>query len=486
LWRGCGFIVAVSYDFSWEALPPSVLAAIASKFKLDTDDSAESLLERVGAMPTPEVVRDCAAELVDRWLLEVPTALEAVKSACGYEGLAARDPSGFAAQLASSRRACESAAYWLFLRGLRPVGDVYAGLERPWETVAAPESVNFSVDRLQEELRTRLMVDDEWVVIDGSEWTWWPTAAPIRISVGPPQVVCGDITYRVTARCPLVEGVALDDLDRMERLDLWNRDASFFALVHDEDSATIDAVCAFSAHSGNEAIWKLFSAALVLMANFGMAVGPLADEFAGRPVQVPHPISGLRSDADELAANIIRDIVLPKEDRGRFAGDASSIDFQQWPGCALQVPDDQPRIGQAELAFYHDVPAIQVKQLEWPLGTSLVQVDGDADHPLLGNGMMATLSVPDLESFPPHLVAFATEMLNATEALEATGFAFMGAWWAERREGDEGCYDLKFSQFIPSCFYDHGVAEWVAWNLTLRNWWLAEWCGDVAQAEPEE
>jgi hypothetical protein len=473
--------MVTSYEFFWDALAPGLLRQMAWQLGLDMDHPADAIEGNFGDSPSSELVRATANALVDRWLMEDSDALEAVQSACGYPAQAEDDLPGFAARIASSDAACEVAAYWLFLRGLRPSGSVYADLERPWDVAEAPEPIDYSVARLQEELRARLMVDDEWVVVEGVDWTWWPTAAPIRISVGPPKLIYGDVTYRITARCPLVENLDLDDSDRMARLALMNREASLFALVRGPDSGTIDAVCAFSAHAGNETAWVPFSAALVLMANFGRSVNQLADRFSGSPVSVPHPISGLRSEADELAY-FVQDVILPDDEQGRFADDASAVDFRQWPGCALQLVDDHSRLGQAELAFYNDLPVISARSLGWTLGTSLVQVDGEAHHPELGHGMLGTLSLPDLEPFPPHFAAIAAELMNEREASEETGFAFMGAWWAERREGAESRYDLKFSQFVPSYFYDPGLASWVAWNLTLRNWWLAEWCEDFAQS----
>ena len=475
-----------SYQFSWEALPPGLLRQIAWQLGLDMDHPAKAIEARYGNEPTAEMVGKCANALVDRWLLDDIEPLDEVKSACGYLAETDKDLPEFATHIASSEYACEVAAYWLFLRGLQPEGSVFADMEPPWDTCEAPQAINYSVAKLQEELRARLMVDEEWIVIEGADWTWWPTAAPIQISVGPPKVVLGDVTYRVTARCPLVENVDLDDVDRIARLNLWNSEASLFALVYEPDTSTIDAVCSFSAHAGNETIWVPFSAALVLMANYGRAVEPLADEFSGRPMRAPHPISGVRTDADELAY-FVQNVPPSDDHQGRFAEDASSVNFRQWPGYVHQAPNDHPGGSQAELAFYYDVPAMATNKLGWLLGTSLIQLDGNTDHPALGNGMTIRLSIPDLEPFPPHFAAIAAETMNAREACEPTGFSFMGAWWAERREGsDESRYDLRFSQFVPSYFYDPGVATWAAWNMTLRNWWLAEWCAAVTNDMVEE
>jgi len=184
--------------------------------------------------------------------------------------------------------------------------------------------------------------------------------------------VYGNVSYRITARCSLVEDLQLDDTDRLAYLAVANERATMFAYVHNPDLRTIDACCAFTAHAGNESLLRVFSGAVVLIANLARRINEVAAHFGGSAVRVPHPISGVREDDDELAY-FGENVIVPRgNDLSPFADDTSDIDFTTFPGCAYQTGSDGVGAAQAELAFYHNVPALLARNLGWPLGTSLV------------------------------------------------------------------------------------------------------------------
>lgn len=478
---------AVAYGFVWQALPAPVLQGAAHLIRGGDEpvqnhpQAAAVLAEKFGTGPTADMVRMCGQVLVDHWLLHDTRAMSEVTDALEHPTDPAVNSIAFAQELTRSADACEAAAHWLFLRGLQPLGCPYDDLSRAWRP-DEPLLIDYSPTAFQERLRSLLQVDDEWVVIEGDSWTWWPTATPISVTVGPARVVYGDVSYRVRARCELLNDVVLEEAELLDRLSIVNEGATLFAVVHNEEHGSIEATCAFTLHAGNESLGQLFSAALVLLAGLTREVEAIAEYFGGNPVRVPHPLSGLREDADEMADYVDLVVIPSGADPSLFAADASKVDFTALHGCVYQGPNDKEGSAQAEFTFYHNLPACLVGELEWTLGTSLVKVDGAGTHPELGNGLEVRLSVPDLEPFPPHFAAVAAQLLNRLEADEETGVTFLGAWWARRREDDARRYDLQFSQFLPSAFYQPGLTGTVAWTMAERNRWLHDWREEVVRS----
>jgi len=73
-------------------------------------------------------------------------------------------------------------------------------------------------------------------------------------------------------------------------------------------------------------------------------------------------------------------------------------------------------------------------------------------------------------------------LFNRLETHDETGFTFLGAWWARRRDGEESRYDLFFQLFIPSFFHIPGLAQVTAASLVERNRWLIDWLDEFAQS----
>ncbi len=480
--RRVGDLVTIDYEFSWAELPQRLLEGVEELIRSDANDPVAAIEERFGPVPSEDFVSTCAAPIVKDWLLFQSGFLEEIKDICIYEDLVNLDPAAFAAVLAGNAQACFEISQQLYIEGLVAVGSPFDGLHRPWHSEPVPEYDDDWIRSQMESLRQQLLVDDEWITIDGPNWSWWPTGAPIHFHAGPARLVDGDVMFRVTARCPLVSDISLEGADLFSLLSDWNQEASTFSLLYNAEANSVDAVCAFTAHEDNQPMWKIFSAAAVLIACLSRVRESMAEKFMGRAVDVPHPMSGLRGDFDDLT-NFVGDVIIPRGDDEQFAASAFEIDFRQWPGCSLQVEDKTATMAQAELSLLHNLPAVITNRVGGPLGTSLVQVLGDERHPAYGRGLSIGLSIPDLPGLPSNAPLFLANTLNAMEFSEDTGFAFMGSWWAQPsdRVGD---YDLFFRQFVPSAFYADGIADWAAWTVTLRNWWLGEVIDEIAGEEP--
>jgi hypothetical protein len=110
--------------------------------------------------------------------------------------------------------------------------------------------------------------------------------------------------------------------------------------------------------------------------------------------------------------------------------------------------------------------------LETPFGedSALIRLLTDQGHPLLGNGLLATLQLPviaaDLD------VARLVNELNYTEASTWTGFALIGCWHSQK-VGDDS--RPVFSTFVPNVYHQPMIATVVAfWMLNRARWARAE------------
>ncbi len=462
--------VTDAIDFSWDALPPVLLEGLAEAIGVEPDHAAQRLAERFGEIPNEQFVRQFATLLVDTLLSQDAPALAAVSEVLG----SSTPPRRLADALLGSKKATWTAGYWLRLRGLCVVGSLYGDTVDIWpwvpREVSDPDCI---VEPLQETIQSLLSVDEQWVLIDGDDWTWWPTATPISIETGPARLVFGDVGYRIRARCSLVENLRLSASEIVTRLNSINGDATLFAFVDDPSTERIDICCAYTAHSGNEALHRLFASALILMAKASTHVDELARYFEGEPIRVPHPPSGLRGDHDELAEMDVEAVERQRAEPSPFVEALAHLSFEQWPGCALQFSARDPGKLQAELAFKHDIPALPATQLGWELGTSLVQFDGTVAREGLGRGLEGTLQIPNLDLGDPQLEESVAPLLNRIEAYCDTWFAYFGAWSATSDDGR--AYDLTFRGYVPAAFNYGDLPGFSAWTMWERNRWLSAW-----------
>lgn len=448
--------MTVGYDFSWEHVPLRIRHAAA-----DAVRPPRGSLEDLNAygFPDIELIRRAGPGL----LLGLGDAATESLADAMLERTGRRPPDDVVAQWIAARldddEVAELVAMEVLRAGLVPSApDYYGSLEKPWEHTSG--AMTDDAPQLAVDLRGALLVDDQWYVDHGRDWTWWPTNLPIDICYGAPLEVLGDSSVRTAAVSPLVVEVDGPEQEVLEDLAARNSLASLYSLVWHPQERLIAAHVAYTAHRGNASMLSIFSAAVVLLAcDAADLAEDLSRVHAGRPAHRAHPTSGWRSEPDDLV-NYTEDAVLPAgREPSRFSPSDRELDPSELLGSV--APSESDGVLQTELAFDHDVAVALSKSLGMPLGTSLLQVFIEGDHPVLGAGALLQLRLPHSGDQSPALFA---NNLNSAESTLPTGFSSFGAWSS----------DLSHSCFIPNAFYRPGLVGTLAHAAAWRNIWTAE------------
>jgi hypothetical protein len=438
----------------------------------ELDQPAARIEETVGSLPTVDVVRRCARSLVDRWLLEDEVAWPIVSRELEeygrpYNGV----PSTLVGRIVNSEPIAETVCARLFVRGLTSKGEPpWAAQEPPWwESQAYGEDYTADqVSELMARLRQLLMVDDDaWEPATGSSWVWWPTNTPVRIDVAPPRRVLGDASYRISARCRIVEDVGAVEDEVLEYLAAVNAYATSFPVVYLPEERAVELRLAYTAHAGNETLLQFVSGAILLLTAGSRRAGIVAEGVSGIAFRRANPVWGWREKEDELLTFFDR-TDRPGAVEGRFVSDTEELVLPAEAGSVLQMPADSVGVCQSELAFIHDVPAV-LSGPDLPLGTSLFKMDATIHRDDIGPGLLLTLRLPVCPAQPARLA----NALNLLETSEPTGFSCFGAWCVEPNDANS----LAFAQFVPNDYYTPGLAVVLSSAFLSRNRWAAEQCG---------
>lgn len=306
--------------------------------------------------------------------------------------------------------------------------------------------------RVVQEVYDRLQIDGKWSVRGERGFTWW--AGDLRQSVWaetPFQDLEMEIV-RVHARTDLIKGYRGDERQKQGLGALMpfctlsgyvpdRRDPSRIQLASSVyvNESTVDWM-------GEFFTWATMIQnieAHILVRSLPELVGADADASG-------HPESGARADMDEMS-ELLTHVVAPEgREPSRYAGPemAELVENIQHPPTVMATGDADGLT--SELPFVGR--------------TSMVRLFTDAQNPRMGNGLLATCSLP-VEIGDP--VGRALQM-NSREVSEPTRAHFLGSWCL----APTGSF--SFVSFYPNAMFKQNMLLNVYMTSLLRCRWAAE------------
>ena len=501
------------YTFQWEVVPNGIVESVGAALNLRAGDVRAELARRYGARPKDQFVGDTWPTLRDAWLAHDARSRARVVEQLRDHGLGdgsidVRAAGGEDLYLRSVRntstlRKVVVEQFWLLgsPRAVvepeeeRPVESqsdnsddwdgVAAGVDddellleaitppRPWAELEEAIRVG-GEDRgpaILDGLQRDLMLDGEWMVRQGRRLEWWGGPVPVRVDVSEPMACFGDPTVKVTAVVDLLGDVEASGDTVLGWIALRNMKASVGALAWIPGQRRVVAFITHYAHPSSGSIDRLLAGFLLLMYTEALALvdqGGLAEILDGKPLPLPHPISGMRTDYDELIGTTDMEII----PRGAEAN--------AWIGAELAaLPDAMGALGMlslgdksgvtVEFPFTSSMPAVvAVGMGREPAGRTAMAQMLTVAHPEYGQGLLSLLQLPD--GMTGQDAGEVANDLNLAELDDSVGFPSWGAWTV--RGGDDPA--VTHARFMPNAYARRGLATTAMQYDYLRSQWAQE------------
>jgi len=348
----------------------------------------------------------------------------------------------------------------------------FGGVEPPWVTMAAGYESGPDEDlglEMLDDLISALMIDPEWLETEGRSFTWWGSPIPLFVDAQLPAPALGDATVRLSAHVVLLDEIRAAPHVVVRVVDALNANTAISPYVFDEDLGTLRSTLSVYMHTGNRSMMRIYRLAVMLHYTETVAKVPdLAKMLQARRAIRPHPMSGERSDFDDLFDFTDLAIVPIGAEANRYTGE----NYQQladWYG-GFELLASASNVGvTVEFPFTGGTPGVVLRMVGINLRmTSMLQL-GDGPHPGYGNGLVSVLKLP-IEANAEEASRLAGR-LNTLEASSLTGFMSFGAWCSDvEREGN----GLAHCTFWPNAFADPGVASVVMKHEAFRSQWARD------------
>ena len=301
-------------------------------------------------------------------------------------------------------------------------------------------------------------VDGQWSVLGERGYTWWADGLAQRVWSEPSLDDDGIEVYRLFVETDLVRGVS-DQAAAVRVIDDMNGLSAGSALVLDPEADTVRSVASVWVHEqtlqGVAASLSVIGAIQVAQASRQATM--LAPLVGGEPALSSHPEAGARPTPDEMLGVLA--LV-------RMDGQATP----QWAGEPMEFTLGQAqRLPVVVLATGDDTGVT----MEVPFNgtTALIQLEADADHPDLGSGMTARLSLPEAD---PGGAEWAAEQ-NREELRALTRAHFIGGWVGSASFP-------TFQAFYPNMLARSGMGAMnIALSMIGRARWMAQRGNPVPQ-----
>lgn len=309
-----------------------------------------------------------------------------------------------------------------------------------------------------------LMIDTEWSVREPRGFTWWGHRLAQRVTVDLPRVDNGSSIVRVRAETDMLKDVP-EAADTPKKIAVLNAMATMSACVWDRDQKTVSLVCTIYAHDENArfAAHLAKGAVAIQAADAHLKVDGLAEVFHARPNESRHPLSGARSEPDDMLNAID---MFAKIGRGTSPY-GSNLERVIDVLSSLGVLATGGAFGlTAEFDFSDARPAVLGGS-----GTALFQIETTTPHPQLGSGALMTLKLPP--AWPVAIAAAIATRLNVAEAGDEFVRAnLLGGWCIAPDDGS-----VTYTGFLPTGLHGSGLLE----NIVLSNGVRSRWAADYLQ-----
>lgn len=295
-----------------------------------------------------------------------------------------------------------------------------------------------------------LFIDEVWAVRRSRGFTWWSLGLAQHVEAGPMLVERGMPISRLRIWTEVINDVD-PAADPARWLSLANGRQTLSALTWDPLQGTVAECCTAVIHEENLG-WmsRLLSVAAVMQntAAHSRARG-LADLLRGKVAASSHPVSGQRSQPDDMLKAPEQLIATAGKESSRFVGPLTqglqaTLREQLYLGSAAED------CMTCEVPFTGSTPAMAEIGLglepHMPSETCLVQIFSDIEHPDFGHGALVTMRVPKI--FPEEQAAAVANRLNLFEATTAMPTHLLGAWCVDPTA--EVKTRIAFNAFLPN------------------------------------
>lgn len=329
-----------------------------------------------------------------------------------------------------------------------------------------------------EDVAIALSLDAEWTVREERGFSWWGHKLRQRVWADPPRRSHGNEIVRIHAQTALLSGVSVGS-NAYAVFARENRSADMSALVVDPRTGALYAHCNAYFHAGNRWLINDFKTSVALqVARAHRLADVLRDELGGAVAESGHPISGLRSEPDDIltvgAMITGQGARRSSFGRGQFADGARQaqkmlvLATYDEDGVAAEVPftgaapvtldheltgpDERHALTAAYVSaarqLHIGVPQAlattwlnQAGMREQSTETALVQIRSGEPHPDLGYGLLMLLWLP--VNFDSRSAAQVASDLNEREADSWTDTHLLGAWSTSEAH-------VVYTSFLPN------------------------------------
>ncbi len=196
--------------------------------------------------------------------------------------------------------------------------------------------------------------------------------------------------------------------------------------------------------------------------------GGLADILDGKAMPRPHPISGTRTDCDELTGTTDTDIIPRGAEANAWIGEELAALPGAMSALGMLSLGDQSGVT-VEFPFTNSMPAVAAVGLGLePAGRTAMAQMLTVAHPEYGQGLLSLLKLP--AGRPGKDAGEVANDLKVAELDGSTGFPAWGAWTV--RGGDDPV--VTHARFMPNAYARPGLATTAMNYDYLRSQWAQE------------
>lgn len=306
-----------------------------------------------------------------------------------------------------------------------------------------------------------MSIDTEWSTREERGFIWWGKDHAQRVWSEPGYDDDGIEIFRLHARTPIVRDFEPSpaNLEKLNALSLLVTTSGF---VINADEGTVELAASMYMHAETADWVERWFAQVVAMqaADAQLKASLLAQVTGSSPATSAHPISGQRTDFDDML-NVLEQVVVPRGE-----------DPCPWEGDDMRTVVDIIRGGQQTVMANGDGDGLTA-EFPFQSRTSLLTLTTEARSPQLGNGVLSLLRLP-VSFSEEDGIRFAHE-LNRRELSSLTRSHFLGSWcWKDDT--------LHFVTFLPNALYLGGAdllnftfscaqrARWIAETIYGDDW----------------
>ncbi len=311
--------------------------------------------------------------------------------------------------------------------------------------------------QLMIELMKTLNVDQKWCEFDAEGFTWWGADHAQRVWCEEGVFQHVTTTYRLHCETDLIRGrghAADFELALEREMD----HTTLNSLVYDKPSDTykLHSSC-FATEENMVFLKRVCFAAVVLQVTEAQVVSrKLQGAVGAQPATSAHPTMGIRTQHDPMMSCVQQFFLPHGQQPSRWIGVPEWLETEKaMEREAEKFTSDHHHHLQAEFLW---------SASQTPRGI-ILDVNSREPHPVLGNGLHFTLTVPLVMS--PERVSHMALELNQYERDNWKKSHMLGSW---------SCHDgfLAYRSFVPNTVFRADLLPQLSLNMASRAEWVNE------------